>query len=241
MSRSSGIAIEVRGLTKSFGERPALRGIDLAVSEGECLAVFGPNGAGKTTLIRVLATLSRPTSGSVRIGGFDLKSGGPAIRRRIGVIGHQPLLYENLTVHENLSFYAAMFDVPEREKRIAEVLALVGLEDRRGDRVGALSRGTQQRLAIARAILHDPPILLLDEPETGLDRRAGAIFSDLLRMLASGRRSVIWTTHRLDLGIELATRVIILHRGRIVFEAAARSLTLPELHDAYARCTGEHL
>lgn len=241
MNPNAGIMIEVRGLTKSFGEQRALRGIDLAVAEGECLVLFGPNGAGKTTLIRVLATLSRPTAGTVRIAGLDLRTEGPAIRRRIGVISHQPFLYENLTVHENLSFYATMYDVPRRENRIAEVLELVGLADRRGERVGTLSRGTQQRLAIARAILHDPPILLLDEPETGLDQRAGAIFSDLLRALISGHRSVIWTTHRLDLGLELAARVMILHRGKIVFEAPARSLTLPDLSRTYARCTGEPL
>lgn len=241
MNPNTGIAIEVRGLTRSFGGRPALRGIDLAVSEGECLAVFGPNGAGKTTLIRVLATLCRPTSGAVRIAGLDLKSDGPAVRRRIGVISHQPFLYENLTVYENLGFYAAMYDILQKEKRIAEVLELVGLPDRRDERVGTLSRGTQQRLAIARAILHDPPVLLLDEPEAGLDQRAGAIFSDLLKILISGRRTVIWTTHRLDLGLERATRVMILHRGRFVFEAPGQSLTLPELSHAYARCTGERL
>ncbi len=239
MSANAGIAIETRGLTKTFGEREALGGIDLKVAEGECVVIFGPNGAGKTTLIRVLATLARPTSGTVRIAGLDLQREGPAIRRRIGVVSHQSFLYENLTVYENLSFYSTMYDVPRKEKRIAEILELVGLADRRDERVGTLSRGTQQRLAIARALLHDPTILLFDEPETGLDQRAGAFLGNFLKTLTSGKRTVLWTTHRLELGLELAARVIILHRGKTVFEAAGQSLTIAELHQTYARCTEE--
>jgi heme exporter protein A len=146
--------IEIRGLIKSFGHKAVLKGIDLEVADGQFLTLVGPNGAGKTTLIRILATLSRATSGTVWMGGFDLADESIDIRRHMGLVSHQTLLYGDLTPDENLRFYGRMYDVPDLEDRIGTVLRQVGLEGRRHDPVRTFSRGMQQRLAIARAILH---------------------------------------------------------------------------------------
>ena len=176
--------IEVRGLVKSFGGKVALDGVDLDVAEGEFLTLVGPNGAGKTTLIRVLATLTRPTEGSVRIAGYDLVGQGTEIRRRIGLASHQTLLYDDLSAEENLRFYGRMYEVPDLEERITALLQRVGLEHRRHDLVHTFSRGMQQRLSIARALLHDPAILLLDEPYTGLDQHAAEVLKEVLVSLS---------------------------------------------------------
>ncbi|MFA4836031.1 MAG: heme ABC exporter ATP-binding protein CcmA [Dehalococcoidia bacterium] len=231
-------AIEVRGLKKSFGESPALRGIDFSVGSGECLALFGPNGAGKTTLIKVLATLSRPSNGEVYIAGLDIRKDAVKIRSRIGVISHQTFLYDNLTAYENLKFYGQMYGVAGLEERILAVTGQVGLAKRLHDRVGVFSRGMQQRLSIARAILHDPPIMLLDEPETGLDQQATAMLAALLKTLISGDRTVLMTTHNLALGLALSDRVAILHKGKIAHEGATQNTDLASFQYTYNRCTG---
>jgi heme exporter protein A len=216
--------IEVRGLVKAFGRRVALRGVDLRVEAGEFLTLLGPNGAGKTTLVRILATLSRPTAGQVFINGFDLAENAGEVRRCLGVVSHQTLLYDELTAGENLEFYSRMYDLPAPQARIAEILELVGLAQRRDDLVRTLSRGMQQRLAIARAILHDPPILLLDEPDTGLDQQAAARLRELLATVGLGGRTVLMTTHNLERGLAVGDRVAILARGRIVYQAARDAL-----------------
>ncbi|MBI3287296.1 MAG: ABC transporter ATP-binding protein, partial [Chloroflexi bacterium] len=161
--------VEVRGLSKYYGPRPALRGVDLRIERGEFMTLFGPNGAGKTTLLRILATLSRPSAGTAHIGGLDLRSQGPRFRREIGLVAHEPLLYGTLSVAENLHFFGRLYRVPELEARAREVMEQVGLAHRRHDAVRTLSRGMQQRLSIARALLHRPSLLLLDEPYAGLD------------------------------------------------------------------------
>ena len=172
--------IQVRGLVKSFGSKVALDGVDLDVAEGEFLTLVGPNGAGKTTLLRILATLTRPTEGSVRVAGYDLAREGAEIRRRVGLASHQTLLYDDLSAEENLRFYGRMYDVTDLEERITALLQRVGLEHRRHDPVRTFSRGMQQRLSIARALLHDPAILLLDEPYTGLDQQAMEVLREVL-------------------------------------------------------------
>ncbi len=178
--------IELRKLTKSFGSKYALRGVNLRVMPGESLVIFGPNGAGKSTLIRILSSLSRPTSGTVHIGGLDLATHADGIRRHLGVVSHAPLLYDSLTAEENLRFFAGLYGMSQPEPRITVLLAQVGLTTRRGDLVRTFSRGMVQRLAIARALLHDPQVLLLDEPDTGLDPQAAEMLHDLLVQVSRG-------------------------------------------------------
>lgn len=230
-------AIEVQGLTRSFGNHLALRGIDLYVKKGEAVVIFGPNGAGKTTLIKILATIMNPSSGKILVNGLHLKNNAEDIRRRIGVITHQTYLYNNLTAHENLKFYCRMFDVPKADERIREVTALVEMTSRLHDRVGTLSRGMQQRFAIARSLLHEPTIMLLDEPETGLDQQAVSILREALKTDKSVKRTIILTTHNLERGIEMGDRMVILNQGKIVYEMLKENLDLANLEKAYHQST----
>jgi heme exporter protein A len=232
--------IEVRKLTKTFGLNPVLRGLDLDVPRGQFLTLLGPNGSGKTTLLRILAALARPTSGTVRIGGWDLPAEAEFVRAQLGVVSHQPLLYDTLTAEENLLFFARLYHLPpeSRRERVAEVLERVGLARRARDVVQTYSRGMLQRLAIARAILHNPAILLLDEPYTGLDQDAAAVLDDLLRQVATEGRTVIMTTHDLRRGHALADRIAILSRGRIAFDAPCREIDPEALPALYADVTG---
>jgi len=229
--------IHVHKLTKSFGHHMALRGVDLEVAEGEFLTLFGPNGAGKTTLMRVIASLARPTSGRVEIQGQDLGKAATSLRRHIGLISHNPLLYADLTPDENLRFFARMYDVKAAAARIEAVLKQVGLSARRRDPVRTFSRGMVQRLAIARAILHDPAIMLLDEPYTGLDLQAADMLRAVLQDLAASRRTVILTTHNLEQGLEMCDRAAILNRGRVVWQGAREGLDLATMKDIYRDVT----
>lgn len=210
--------IHVRGLAKSFGGRPALRGVDLDLAPGERLALIGPNGSGKTTLLRILATLSMPSAGSARIAGHEIGHRGPEIRRLVGLLAHQPLLYGDLSGRENLRFYAQMYDVENPEERITARLDQVGLVDQQHERVRTYSRGMKQRLALARALLHDPPVLLLDEPYTGLDSRATEMLDAVLCNASPDGRTVLMTTHDLAKGWQVAPRLAFLIDGRIAFE-----------------------
>ncbi len=230
-------AIEAQGLTKSFGNQRALRGIDLTVRWGESVVIFGPNGAGKTTLIKVLATIMNPSSGSVLVDGLSLKDSAEEVRRRIGVVTHQTFLYSNLTAYENLEFYCRMYDVSGRQERIHEVVARVGMTSRLYDRVGTLSRGMQQRLSIARSLLHKPVIMLLDEPETGLDQQAIEMVWDALQKEDEGKRTIILITHNLERGLEVGERLVILSQGRIVYQHSTRSLDVTDLKQAYEHST----
>ena len=232
-SSSSNWAVEIQGLTKSFGPRTALRGIDLRVAAGSSVAIFGPNGAGKTTLIKILATILKPSSGNIRLDGRDIQKNTEEIRRLVGVITHQTFLYSNLTAYENLDFYGRMFDVPHRRERIHEVLNIVGLPSRIHDRVGTLSRGTQQRISIARLLLSKPRIILLDEPETGLDQQATALLWNALRLEGEEQYTIIHTTHNLARGFETCGRMLILARGEIVFDRERSSMDITDLAQAY--------
>lgn len=235
---SASPAIEIRALNKYYGLQAALRNIDLKVNEGEVLVIFGPNGAGKTTLIKILATLSRPTSGSVFIGNHDLKGGGNNIRKLIGVLAHQPLLYDELTAYENLKFYGKMFKVSDLEERIKSILTEVGLELRLHHRVRTFSRGMQQRLSLARALLHDPPILLLDEPETGLDQQAANLLKQKIQSFRAMKRTVVLTTHHMEHGLELATRVVVLYKGKLAYEETRENLEVGAFMEKYCQLIG---
>jgi heme exporter protein A len=230
-------AIEVEKLTKSFGHQVALRGVDLGVAEGEFLALFGPNGAGKTTLMRIVASLTRPTGGTVRVRGEDLGKAATSLRRHIGLISHNPLLYGDLTPDENLRFFSRMYDLPDSTARIDAVLEQVGLAARRRDAVRTFSRGMVQRLAIARAILHDPSIMLLDEPYTGLDLQAADMLRSVLQELAASNRTVILTTHNLEQGLEMCDHAAILNRGRVAWQGSRTGIDLASMKEIYRDVT----
>jgi heme exporter protein A len=230
-------ALRVQRLTKAFGHHVALRGVDLAVADGEFLTLFGPNGAGKTTLIRILASLMHPSSGTVYVRGVDLGKAAVAVRRHIGLISHNPLLYGDLTPDENLRFFARMYDVADGGARIDAVLEQVGLAARRRDPVRTFSRGMVQRLTIARAILHDPDIMLLDEPYTGLDLQAADMLRTVLQELAAAGRTVILTTHNLEQGLEMCNRAAILHRGNVGWEGPRAGLDLVSMKEIYRDTT----
>ncbi len=209
--------IVAEGLTKSFGHFRALRGIDFSLPKGCFLTIMGPNGAGKSTLVRVLATLARPSSGRVLLAGMDLTKEAAKARKLLGVVLHQTLLYDDLTAEQNLRFYGRLYEVSGLEAMIQEVAEQVGLAHRLRDPVRTFSRGMQQRLAIARAILHNPSIMLLDEPDTGLDIEAAARLKQILRGTRGVQRTVLMVTHNLERGLQICDRLAIMHRGRIVY------------------------
>jgi heme exporter protein A len=208
--------IKVKKLVKRFGPKVVLRSLDFQVEPGEFVALLGPNGAGKTTFLRILASLSRPLAGSVNIAGYHLPEQAAVVRKRLGVVSHLPLLYGDLTAEENLRFYGRMYSVPDLETRISNVLEMIGLDKRRRDLVRTYSRGMQQRLAIGRAVLHDPDVMLFDEPHTGLDQDACVMLDTVLREVAARGRTVVMTSHDLARAADLASRFDVLSRGKIV-------------------------
>ncbi len=225
-------AIELECLTHRYGSRRALDGLDLSVPWDQRVAVLGPNGAGKTTLLRILATLVRPTAGRAIIGGLALPAQAAAVRRHVGLLAHQTFLYDELTARENLVFYGRLYGLKDPGRRADALLDRVGLADRANARARTLSRGLQQRLALARAIVHDPPILLLDEPDTGLDV-AGASLLDQLMVDDGGQpRTVLLTTHNLARALELANRIVVLVRGKLTLDRPADETSTAELSAA---------
>ncbi len=230
--------IEAKKVVKRFGLKPVLRGVDFRVEKGEFVALVGPNGAGKTTFLRILASLSKPNMGTIRIAGYQLPGQAAAVRRVLGVVSHQPLLYGDLTAEENLRFYARMYDLEDVNNRINEVLAVVGLAARRRDLLRQFSRGMQQRLAIGRAILHDPAVLLFDEPHTGLDQEAAAMLDRVLKEVTEVGRTVVMTSHDLIRTADLASRVDILSKGVIAASVEGEDidpLKLPVLYQSVTR------
>lgn len=231
--------IEIRKVVKAFGYFPVLRGLDLTIEGGQFVALLGPNGSGKTTLLRILAGLSKPTSGTVKIGGWLVPEEIAAVRQQLGIVSHQTLLYDTLTAEENLLFFARIYNIPvaERADRVQTMLNRVGLGARAKDVVQTFSRGMQQRLAIARALLPDPAILLLDEPYTGLDQSASALLDTLLYDVAgvgSGRRTAVMTTHDLRRARDLTTHVAILQHGKVGYFGPTDAIGLNDLPTLYA-------
>ncbi len=231
--REGAHAIRATGLQKSFGDWPILWDLDLAVDWGEFLVIFGANGVGKTTLLKVLSTQARPDGGELWVGGVERKSNPAFIRRMVGVVAHRGLLYEDMTCQENLVFYGRMFGLKKPHRRAEEVLRLVGLEGRKSQKVRALSHGMQKRLSIARAVLHEPSILLMDEPESGLDQEALEMLGELLKEWKAERRTVVMTTHNLEQGLAWGERVAILSGGKIAFEESRRSLDVAGFRGTY--------
>lgn len=230
---SSEWQIIAEGVTKSFGNFHALREIDLKIKKGEFLTVFGPNGAGKTTLIKLLATLSKPTTGEMLIAGYDARKEADKVRAAVGVISHDPYLYENLSALENIKFFARLYGVSKVEEKAVQVIEQVGLKTRMHDLVRTFSRGMKQRLAVARAITHEPKILLLDEPYTGLDQHGMRIFAEMLKWLKSDSRTIVMTTHNISEGLEMGDRAVILNGGKITYESRLEGVEFSRFKEIY--------
>lgn len=225
--------IEVRQLIKRFGLKSVIRGLDFQVQPGEFVALLGPNGAGKTTFLRILASLSRPSFGVVKIAGYRLPAQASAVRRRMGFVSHFPLLYGDLTAKENLQFFGRMFNLIDLKPRIQEVLDLVGLSSRGDDLVRTFSRGMQQRLAIGRAVLHDPEVILFDEPHTGLDQDASEMLDKALKQVAERGRTIVMTSHDLARAADLASRFDVLSYGKITASAQRDEINPDDLLSFY--------
>lgn len=208
-------AVEVRGLVRSFGARKALDGVELTLPAGAFLSIFGPNGAGKTTLVKVLTTLTPPTKGEARICGLDVVKDAVDLRGRIGLISHNPLLYPDLSAEENLEFFADMYGVADPKSRIKDLLVSVELDHRRLDLTRTFSRGMLQRLSIARALLHHPDVVFLDEPYSGLDPHAMDILDSLIAQIRA-EHTFVMVSHDLQKGLELCTHALILAKGKVV-------------------------
>ncbi|HEV7593758.1 MAG TPA: heme ABC exporter ATP-binding protein CcmA [Gemmatimonadaceae bacterium] len=207
--------VEVAQLTREFGPRQAVAGVTFSLAPGECLALFGPNGAGKTTLLRMLAGLLKPTSGAARISGIALP-GGPLARSRVGLISHHTMLYEALSARENVSFAARLYGIRDAKMRVEDSLRRMSMLERADASVRSLSRGMQQRVSIARAMVHSPQLVLADEPYSGLDESGASALTAVLQELRSAGTAIIVVTHNLAEGLSLATHAAVMQRGRFV-------------------------
>jgi heme exporter protein A len=232
MQTASGSVVATEMLSRSFGRRKAVDGITLTINSGETLALFGPNGAGKTTLLRLLAGLLKPTSGSARIGGVNLP-GGSSVRRRIGIVSHHTLLYEALTARENVEFTARLYGVRDFRSATARALERMRILDRADTPVRALSRGLRQRVSVARATVHDPEVILADEPFTGLDILGATALSELLQSLRSSGATIVLVTHNLEEGLNLATHAAVMDCGRLATLEEIGSIDRPAFSDRY--------
>lgn len=230
--------IVAKRLTKTIGTKQILKGIDLDISSGEFVTCFGPNGAGKSTTLKILAMLSKPSSGSLFIDGKNVSEEGHSLRNKVGMISHNSFLYDKLTAKENLQFYGRMYEVENLAVRVDQMLEQVGLTYASNDLVRTFSRGMQQRLAIARSLIHDPPILLMDEPYTGLDEMAKGILNSVLRQLSQTKHTVFLITHDFDQGLEQSDQTLILVSGRIVHRCNPKGISHEEFRQLYLNCVG---
>jgi len=221
-------SIETEGLTKRFGSLKAVDQLSFEVGEGEVFGLLGPNGAGKTTTVRVLACLISPSEGSARVGGYDIRRDPMKVRQTVGILTENPSLYERLTAYENMDFFAEAYGLSglqEKRDRIRELLEFFGLWERRNDKVVTFSKGMKQKLAIARAIVHNPPILFLDEPTAGLDPESAKGIRDLMKRLsAHEKHTILLCTHRLEDAEKLCSRVMIIKRGKSVVVGTPEAL-----------------
>lgn len=229
--------LQAEGLTRSFGGRRAVHGVTLELDSGECLALFGPNGAGKTTLLRLLAGLLKPTAGTARIQG-QLLRGDASARAQVGFISHQSMLYGPLTARQNVELAARLYGLRKPASAATEALAEMRVLDRADSPVRSLSRGLQQRVSIARAMVHRPRVLLLDEPYTGLDALGAAMLTELLARLRGDGATLVLVTHNIAEGLEVATQAAVMHRGRVVRRERREELDAESYADAYRELVG---
>ncbi|MBE0416698.1 MAG: ABC transporter ATP-binding protein [Coriobacteriia bacterium] len=230
-------AVEVRDLTRTFGARKALDRVSFDLPTGAFLSVFGPNGAGKTTLVKVLTTLTAPSKGTARVSGFDVVADAVELRSRIGLISHNPLLYPDLSAEENLAFFADMYGVADAGTRVRELLVAVELDHRRLDLVRTFSRGMLQRLSIARALLHGPEVLFLDEPYSGLDPHAVEILDSLIEQIRANHTFVM-ISHDLNKGLALCSHALILAKGKVVLSAPRTEIDENQFAATYRATVG---
>lgn len=225
-------AIEAKKLTKAFGKRKAVDEVSFGLPEKSFLTIFGPNGAGKTSLLRLLSTLSRPTSGSAQLFGFDIKEQADEVRGRIGYISHSPMVYPDLSALENLLFAAQLYGVSRPKERALDLLDAVELSHRRYDTVRSFSRGMTQRLSIARALIHDPQIVFLDEPYSGLDPHAITIFDNMLEQNRSDK-TLAMVSHDFRKGYEMCTHALVMSKGRVVAFGQKDQVVLSDIEAVY--------
>ncbi len=235
---AAAVAVEAVALGKLFDVRPVLRGVSFTLPAGGTLALLGPNGAGKTTLLRILATLAKPSSGQAFVAGLDVQHDADLVRHVIGYVGHQAHVYDDLTVEENLHFFARMYGLRDGKARAAQLLDRVGLRAKARDRVRILSRGQLQRLALARGILHAPEVLLLDEPDTGLDEDATALLTELIAERALAGQTTIFTTHQIERGLRMSDETLTLVGGRVVYAGPSTALDVEAVRAQYASAKG---
>jgi heme exporter protein A len=235
MHANNNPALESEDIRKTFGHFTALDGVSITVKRGEFLALFGRNGAGKTTFLKIAATLMRPSHGKLLIGGVDIKEKPEDARRQVGFLSHNTYLYRDLNPLENLRFFARLYGMADADLRIAALLDRVGLKRRINDPVRSFSRGLNQRLGVARVMLHDPSLILLDEPYTGLDANAVEMLNAMLDEAVSAGKTIILTTHDLEQGLRSASRAAIIERGRIVFDGEPRGSGVDDAYGEYVR------
>ena len=225
--------LQIQGLKKSYSLKPVLRGINLDICRGEGMALLGANGAGKTTLLRILAGLTRPGAGTIRVNGLDIVRDAQPARHLVGFVAHQPYLYDELTALENLLFFGRMYAVKQVHERAAELLNRVGLARRAHERASTLSRGQVQRLSLARALLHSPQLLLLDEPDTGLDEEGNELLANILYEHTGHGGTTLFTTHNLEHALNWSNQVAMLNAGRVVYTRETEGLELDTLQKVY--------
>lgn len=229
LAADAAAVVEARGLERSLDGRHVLRGVDLSIAPGGFVGILGANGAGKSTLIKLLATLAPPTGGELSLWGTPVRMAGPGLRRRIGLIDHNLMLYRDLSAADNLAFFARLYGMSAPDRRALEALRGVGLERRAEDPVKSFSRGMAQRVAIARALIHEPELLLADEPFTGLDAPSSAALEHLLADLHAAGRTIVMVNHDVEQTLRVAARVVVLRRGRVGLDRPTRGTELAEV------------
>jgi heme exporter protein A len=238
----NGAAISARGLTKLYGDLPAVQNVSFDLTPGEYVALLGRNGAGKTTLLNILALLTRPSVGTLKLYGHDPADDPLLLRRRIGLLGHSTFLYDELTAEENLRFYTSLYGLADGERVCGAMLETVGLAPFARELVRHFSRGMRQRLTIGRLFLHEPQILLLDEPFSSLDDRAVTLLQSLLEAAHERGATIVLCTHQFELALQHATRLLILEKGKMAYDGPVDSGPTParieEVRDLYRRFVG---